>query len=188
MTDRRPLDINLATRPRRNRRLFLLLAGVLSALLIGLLAWGAVTLMRYGREASRLKATAAAAEARERQAQREERRLAADVQKQERLHRSLVDLTNGIILKKTFRWTGLLTALEESLPDSSYITFLSPGFNADNTVSVRLRVVSSRLDDLTSFIDRLAARGFEAIQVYGESRGEAGRTVTEISATYGRPH
>jgi Tfp pilus assembly protein PilN len=119
-------------------------------------------------------------------AEREEKRLAADIDRAEELSRTRVELVNGIILKKTFLWTGLFSELEKALPGPSYITALSPSFTADGSVTMHIRVTSRSLDDLMAFITNLTARGFKSIQVGGETRSDEGRLIAEIDLKYER--
>jgi hypothetical protein len=120
-------------------------------------------------------------------ASREEKRLTADIKKEEKLSRARVDLVNSIILRKTFSWTGLLTEMEKALPGPSYITALTPSFTPEGTVALQMRVTSRSLEDLLAFINALTGRGFKDVKVGGEQRSEDGRLLSEISATYERP-
>jgi len=184
MKERVTLNLNLATRPRRNRRLYAALARALGFLLVVLAALSVFVVLKYGGESARLRAEIAGKQRLQGEVQREEKRLTADVDREERLSRTRVDLVNGIILKKTFLWTSLFSELEKALPGSSYITLLSPGFTADGAITMHMRVTSRSLDDLLALIDNLSAQGFKGIQVFGESRNEDGRLITEISLTY----
>jgi Tfp pilus assembly protein PilN len=186
MKTRMTLNLNLATRPRRNRRFYAALTGVLTLLLIALAAAAAFIVLKHGGESVRLKAAIAETQKLQKDAEREEKRFTADVRKQERLSRTRVDLVNGIILRKTFSWTSLFSELEKALPGSSFITSLNPGFTPDGALALRLRVTSRSLDDLLALIDNLSARGFKGIQVFGEARSDDGRLITEISLTYER--
>lgn len=186
MKERVTLNLNLATKPRRNRRLFTALARALGVLLAVLAALSVFVVLKYGGESARLRAAIAEKQRLQGDAQREEMRLKADIDKEERLSRTRVDLVNDIILKKTFLWTSLFSELEKALPGSSYITSLSPDFTGEGAVALRLRVTSRSLDDLLALIDNLSAQGFKGIQVFGESRNEDGRLITEISLTYER--
>lgn len=184
MNERVALNLNLATKPRRNRRLYAALARALGVLLAVLAALSVFVVLKYGGESARQRAEIAGKQRLQGEAQREEKRLAADIDQEERLSRTRVDLVNGIIKKKTFLWTSLFSELEKALPGSSYITSLSPGFTSEGAVALRLRVTSRSLDDLLALIDNLDAQGFKHIQVGGESRNEDGRLITEISLTY----
>jgi len=185
--ERPPLNLNLATRPLRNRRLYNAAVRVLAGFVVVLASLAVFAVVKYGGEASRIKT--ASAETRKIQADsgREEKRLTADIDREEKLSRARVDLVNGIILRKMFSWTGLLSELEQALPGPSYITALSPGFTPGGAVALQMRVTSRSLEDLTAFITALTARGFKNIQVGGETRSEEGRLLAEISTTYERP-
>lgn len=179
-----PLELNMATRPVRNRRFFFLLRNLLVAALIVAAGLAAYSFFAYGAESARLRAERAEKEDLVRTVQRERTRLAAEVQKEEKAAAARVGLVNSIILRKSFSWTALLSELEAALPDPSYITAISPEFRGDRALAIRLRVVSNGLDDLITLINNLSERGFEGIQVSGESRSVEGRLITEISLTY----
>jgi len=186
MNERVALNLNLATKPRRNRRLYASLARALGILLAVLAALSVFVVLKYGGESARLRAEIAGKQRLQGEVQREEKRLTADIDQVERISRTRVDLVNGIIMKKTFLWTSLFSELEKALPGSSYITSLSPGFTADGAITMHMRVTSRSLDDLLAFITDLTARGFEHIQVGGETRSEEGRLIAEITLTYER--
>ncbi len=181
------LNLNLATRPLRNRRFFMTAMRALVALFIILAGLAAFAILKYGGGGSRLKAAMAETSRVQAEAGREEMRLKADIDREEKLSRARVDLVNGIILKKTFSWTGLLSELEAALPGPSYITTLSPSFTAGGAVDLEMSVTSRSLEDLEAFITALNARGFKNIKVGGEQRSEDGRVLTPISTTYERP-
>ena len=181
------LNLNLATRPLRNRRLYMAAARALVALFVVLAGLAMFALLKYGGEASRLKAAMAETSRIQAAADREERRLTADIDREEKLSRARVDLVNSIILRKMFSWTGLLSDLEKSLPDPSYITALTPSFTPAGAVALEMRVTSRSLEDLMAFITALTAHGFKNIKVGGEQRSDDGRLLSEISTTYERP-
>ncbi|RPJ01018.1 MAG: hypothetical protein EHM31_01675 [Candidatus Aminicenantes bacterium] len=185
--ERPALNLNLATRPLRNRRLYNAAVRVLAGLVVILAGLGVFAVVKYGGEASRIKAASAETRKIQTDAGREEKRLAADIDREEKLSRTRVDLVNGIILRKMFSWTGLLSELEAALPGPSYITALSPSFTPTGAVALQMRVSSRGLDDLTAFITALTARGFKNIQVGGEQKDAAGRLLSEFSTTYERP-
>ncbi len=186
MNTRPPLNLNLATRPRRNRRLYALLSRGLSALLVILAALTALAVLKFGGESARLRTSIAESRRLEEETRREEKRLTADIRAEEQLSRLRVDLVNGIILKKTFSWTTLFSELEAALPGPSFLTALTPNFTAEGAVALRLGVTSRDLDDLLSLINSLRDRGFKDIQVNGQSRSDDGRLMAEISLTYER--
>ncbi len=186
MTSSFPLNLNLATRPLRNRRLFKAAVAVLLLVFTVFAGLIAYVWLKYGGEASRIKAVSAEARNAQAEADQETRRLEADIRRASAAGQARVDLVNAIILKKTFLWTGLLTELEKALPGPSYITTLNPALLADGSVAMHLRVTMSGRDDLTAFITNLTARGFKNIQLAGETRASDGRLITEIDLRYER--
>ena len=187
MTNGTPLNLNLATRPLRNRRLYAAAVRVLAVLLVLLAGLSAFILLKYGGEASRLKAASAETRRLQTEAARDERRLTADIGREEKISRDRVDLVNLLIRRKMFSWTGLLSELEKALPGPSYITALSPAFTPEGAVALQMRVTSRSLDDLLAFLNNLGAGGFKNIKAGGEQRSDDGRLIAEISATYERP-
>jgi|PlaIllAssembly_1097288.scaffolds.fasta_scaffold45931_3 Tfp pilus assembly protein PilN len=186
MTTTPALNLNLATRPLRNRRLYKTIVWILAGLMAVCALLGAYVFLKYGGEARRLKSAGAEARRLQAEAQREERRLDADIKRAEGQSRMRVDLVNAIILKKSFRWTALFSELEKALPGPSFITALSPAFTADGSVAMHIRVTSRSLEDLSALITNLAAGGFKDIKVGGEQRSDDGRLIAEIDLRYER--
>ena len=126
--ERPALNLNLATRPLRNRRLYNAAIRVLAGLIVVLAGLAVFAVVKYGGEASRIKTASAATRQVQNDASLEQKRLDADIDREEKLSRARIELVNGIILRKTFSWAGLLSELEQALPGPSYITGLSPSF------------------------------------------------------------
>jgi hypothetical protein len=181
------LNLNLATRPGRNRRLYLSAVRALGALFLVLAGLAAFVAIKDGRALARLKADVAQTERARDAADREARRFKADVDRESKLSGPRIDLVNGIIQRKMFSWTGLFDDLEKCLPGPSYLISLSPSFTGEGAVALQMRVTSRSLEDLMAFITALYANGFTKISEGGETRDESGRVLSEISATYERP-
>jgi len=181
------LNLNLATRPLRNRRLYRAALGGLTVLLVAFAGLAAFIVVKYGGENGRLKAAMAVTAKDRDKASAEEKRLRADITREEKIGRARVDLVNEIIQKKMFSWTGFLTALEESLPGPSAITALAPSFTSGGAIGVQMRVTSRSQEDLLAFITALMAHGFKDPRVGGVQKDEASRLIAEITATYERP-
>ena len=187
MTSGPKLNLNLATRPLRNRRLYLAAVRALSVAVIVLAALSAFVALKDGRALSRLRAEVAGTERLQNEAEREARRLKADIDRETKLSGSRIDLVNSIIQRKMFSWTGLFTDLEKCLPGPSYITSLLPSFASEGAVALQMRVTSRSLDDLMAFITALYHNGFTKVSEGGETRDEGGRVLSEITAGYERP-
>jgi Tfp pilus assembly protein PilN len=181
----RPPELNLATNPARNRRFYFLARNVLALVLLAMAGLTAFSIVHYGFRTARLNTTLSEITQQAEAAKKEQRRLTADLRQVEKAAGPRVDLVNGIIFRKSFSWTDFLSLLEASLPDSSYITSLVPSFSGERTVSLKIKVVSSGLDDLLTFLNNLNARKFR-YRLENESREEAGALVSEISLTYDR--
>ncbi|HOW84716.1 MAG TPA: hypothetical protein P5119_05095 [Candidatus Aminicenantes bacterium] len=186
MTGSPPLNLNLASRPLRNRRLYRTSVRALAGLLAVLAVLAVLVVLKTGGEASRLKAANAGTRRLQAEAGREEKRLRADVDRETKLSRDRVDLANRLIRRKMFSWTGLLTELEKALPGPSYISALTPSFTPEGAVALQMRVTSRSLDDLLVFLNGLTAGGFKDVKAGGEQRSDDGRLIAEISATYER--
>ncbi len=183
-----PLNINLASRPARNRRLFRLAVGISAVLIAGFVFFAASAWLNYGFEKRDLLGAMRETEDSIREAQSEEGRLATQIQAAEKALGAKVMTLNSIIFRKTFSWTALFAHLEASLPDPSFITSLTPSFADDSTLALRIQTVSRNLDDLVRLVNNLTARGFKDIHFTNESRDALGRILMEISLTYERPH
>jgi len=179
------LLLNLATRPARNRRFYLLARTVLFAACAVLLGLTGFTAVKYGLRSGRLDKLLDDAGSRHAAAAKEQRRLQAEVRKVQQAQQAEVDVVNRIIFQKSFSWTGFFSELEASLPGSVYITSLSPSFSGERTVTLKVKVVSSGLDDLLAFLNNLNARKF-TYRFESESREEAGQLISEISLNYER--
>ena len=179
------LNLNLATHPLRNRRLFYSLLSLLliSLLLIGSLA--ARAYIKYQSETQKAIASMANIEQQMMIAATEEKSFREKIEEARRRDKEKVDLVNSIILRKVFSWTELLSTLENSLPDSSYILSLAPNLAEDSSLQVRLRVVSQGLDKLVEFLNKLKALKFK-IEIKGEMSSERGLLISEVSLSYER--
>ncbi len=180
------LLLNLASRPARNRRFYLWARGFLILFITACVILTGYFHVRFGKERSRLRNLSSDTEHLIREAETEEGRLTAEIQNAERSGRLTVDLINSIIYQKSFSWTGFLSLLESALPDSSFITALSPDYASERTIGLKIEAVSRNLDDLVLLINNLTAEGFKGIRVESETRDGRGRLVSEISLTYER--
>lgn len=180
------IGINLATRPFRNRRLFLLLRSSFVAAMVlfgALLVLGAV---RYGIPALRMRSALSGQKAVLAGLQTDLRKATADVKKKETSLGQTIKEVNEVIFRKSFSWTGLLTEVEKALPDSCRLAAFSPGACDGRSVPLKLKVVSEGLPDLMRFIEELNDRGFRDIRTTGEQKGDGRGIVTDMSLTYER--
>jgi len=186
MTRQKKLNLNLATQPLRNRRLFFLLFGVLGVLFIAVLSWGGYTYLKYKNKNNNFERNRTQIEKKIRNEQREERRLTVQIEEAAKKYQSQVTLLNTLILKKSFSWADFLSALEEALPESCYIVSLEPFLTEDNQMEVRLEVAAPNLDELLKLNKNLYEKNFSSIRIISESAKEVGLLISEISLIYER--
>ncbi len=182
----RRLNVNLATRPLRNRRLFFLLGGLLGLAFLVTSLVAVVIFFQFSLKISTTRDGLRKADASIRAAQTEQKRLAARVKEAVGKDQDIIDTINGVILKKSFSWTDFLSKVEECLPDSSYILSLAIP-QIDNTrIQFRIRVVSRDLEDFLALINSLLKLNFNQPRLESEERNDRGQLVSEISVTYER--
>jgi hypothetical protein len=170
----------------RNRRLFLLLAVFLGISTCLVLVLGGKLHFEYKDLAQEA----------EKEVEQIERQISVDQRKANELNIKIVDLDeehseeveliNSLVYSKSFSWMDFFSALEESLPASSYIVSLRPFPEEGISMEVKFKVASASMNELLNFIARLAAKGFKDIQILSESKSPEGHSLTEISLRYER--
>jgi Tfp pilus assembly protein PilN len=186
MTRRKRLNLNLASHPLKNRRFFFLLFGLFGILFLAFLTLGGYTYWIYSAKNKNFQKNQAQTEKKVWDTQREARRLTVQIEEADKRYQSQVSLLNTLILKKSFSWVDFLSALEEALPESCYITSLEPFLREENQMEVRLEVVAPNLDELLNLNRNLYEKNFRSIRTMSESTNEAGFLVSEISVIYER--
>jgi len=182
----RKIDLNLASRPQRNRRLFYFLGGLLGIIFLFLAAAGGNIYFRNRIKVKDIKTSIAKTEHTIKNVQKEEKKYLSQIEDKIRDYKEKADLMNSLILRKTFSWTDLLSALEDSLPEASYITSLTPSIEGDSKMGVRFKVLSPGLKELLELVSSLNYMNFKHIRVMNESRDDSGYLLSEISLTYER--
>jgi hypothetical protein len=151
---------NLATRPFYNERVVRV---VLVAALASAAAWAAVnvaTVVSLSQQGAMLAdrvrsegraATGARAEAQTLRASLNPEEIAA-------ASRAATE-ANQLIAQRTFSWTMLFNRVEATLPPDVRLMQVQPQTADDGRMMVNLTVVSRRIEDLDTFIERLEATG-----------------------------
>jgi Tfp pilus assembly protein PilN len=186
MTRQKRLNLNLASHPVRNRRLFFLLCGILGVLCLAVLGSGGYTYWRYHAKNKHFERNSVQIEEKIREAQREGKRLMAQIEEATKKYQSQITLLNSLILKKSFSWVDFLSALEEALPESCYIVSLEPFLVEDNQMEVKLKVAAPNLNQLLKLNRNLYNKKFSSIRIISESTDQAGLLISEISLVYER--
>ena len=180
------LNLNLATRPLRNRRLFRLLGGLLGLAFLATTILAIALFFQFALKKNGVRAGLQKADETIKVAQSEQKRLGIRIKEAAKKDKDLIDTINSIILKKSFSWTDFLSKLEECLPDPSYILSMAPTLVDDTRIQFRFRVVSQNLDDLLALINKLQDLKFSQPRVETEERNDRGLLTSEISVTYER--
>ena len=186
MRNHKKLNLNLATAPMRNRRLFLLLFALLGISTCLVLALGGKIFYEYRDLAQEAEKEVVQIESQISDDQRETSQLNIKIEELIDLHAEHVTLINSLVYSKSFSWMDFFSALEDALPASSYIVSMRPFPEEGISMEVRFKVASASLDELLNFIARLAAKGFKDIQILSESKTEEGYSLSEVSLRYER--
>jgi Tfp pilus assembly protein PilN len=180
------MNLNLATHPARNRRLFFLLTGIVAHLLGLLLILGIGNVIRYGFRARTVRAAVQRIDREISQAERETKQLEGQIAQAIRERQRQVDNFNQLIYRKSFSWLELLGALEELLPPACYIDSLAPVLEDDADMDLRFKVAAPNFKTLETLMERLYAKGFKDLRLVNEVRGPGGFIIFEMSVRYER--
>jgi hypothetical protein len=178
-------NLNLASRPLRNRRFFFTLLGSAAVVFLAMAAGSTATYFKNRARTRTLRAEATRIEDLSQAARKETATWTEQSRAGSKLNKGRVDAVNAIIQKKGFSWVRLFSLLEEAMPGPCFISSMAPLQENDGRVDVRFKIVSPGLSDLLSLIQKLDAAGFKAISVKNELQ-TAGQLVSEISVSYER--
>jgi hypothetical protein len=183
MTAVKKLDINLAGRPRRNRRSYFIALTVLVLLAGLLLGLGLSTLIGTKARESRALAEYDRLDEIIKKEERARTQREAEIKILSARTRDRVDLVNAAILKKSFRWTEFFTMLEGALPAASYISSMAPVSAVEGRFEIKFKVVSRTMADLLRLTQNLLTVTGHPPLILNETR-TAGQLVSEITLTY----
>ncbi|MFO7980078.1 MAG: hypothetical protein R6V00_04490 [Candidatus Aminicenantes bacterium] len=184
MKKMKPLNLNLAENPLRNKRLFHTIFFFLCGLSVVLLVISLVTFYQYRTKNQNIKKAIVKIEDRINHTQREGKRYFAQIDTLSNENLAQVNFINHLISQKSFSWTGLFTALEKSLPDKCYIVSISPMQKEDTPTEIKLEIASAGLDPFFKFINNLYSMDFNNFRLIREGRDETGHLISEISLSY----
>jgi hypothetical protein len=186
MKNQAKLNLNLASAPLRNRRLFFMLGACLLIVFVGTSVLGIDLHRRFKSKQVEIQTELDAINGKLAKERKEETRYNALIEQKLAQYKISADYINGLIYRKSFPWMDFFTAMEEALPESSYIVSLMP-YPADGTeMEVRFQAVFTNLNELLQFIKKLDSKGFEDINIVSESQSAQGLLLSEISVRYER--
>lgn len=91
------------------------------------------------------------------------------------------EVVNGYVDKKVFSWTGLLTALEETLPPGVRLLQVSPEFGRS---AVRISGAAQGMDDVLKAVEAMGRGRFEEVFLTRHSKDKGGAVFFSITARY----
>jgi Tfp pilus assembly protein PilN len=149
-------DLNLASRPYRNYRVFLLCMGALYLLTIG------ITWINAGRIARKLTLTGET----QTRIRNLEDQIAALKKENARVSTVLgainfkkigtaADEMNGLIAQRAFSWSRILGTLEHVMPEDVRLTFLGTSADKSGTIVLRLSCLSTGRDGMVRTVEAL---------------------------------
>lgn len=146
------LTLNLASRPYLNRRALYTGYAVLTAVLALLLALNLGFYMRSRAHGRQLTERLAELE-REHSVEDKEATATFTPEAYEKLLKR-IEFANGILEQDSFRWTDLLSHLEEVVPDNVGVTSIQPDLKGK---TLRMTGSALRVEDLRQLLDNLIA-------------------------------
>lgn len=179
-------NLNLATHPVRNRRLFYSLAGLLGGLSLIIILVSGNVFLSYRAQARKVSADILVVDEAAKSARRADRKYTTQIDELRAAHKNKVDFTNNIIFEKSFSWTDFLSRFEKILPESCYIVSLVPAVQDASDVVIRFKVACPNLDDLLTLINALNELGYQNVRLMHESRSDSGMFIYEMSLNYER--
>jgi len=182
----KPILLNLASHPQRNRRLFLLASGGLTLASIVAIVLAVIIFSSFALKIKRTRAELDRLDQSIGTAQRVKTHSQAKVQQAMKRETDMVEFVNALILQKSFSWSEFMSRLEDGLPDASYILSLAPVAVENSRVQFQLRVASSGLDEQLALINKLLELNFSQVRVQGEDTDDRGRLISDILVTYER--
>ena len=178
------LNLELASRPLRNRRLFFLCLFLLVILTVGISVVSANLYIKFKNKVGETQVKIEDVDQKRRRAQLEEIQLADQIESLAVANQSKIDFINGLIYRKSFSWIDFLSDLESALPARCYIVSLAPSPRGELGMEVRIRVVSPTLPDLLALTTQLVKLGFENVLIRSEEQANDGLLISEVSFIY----
>lgn len=172
-----PVDINLATRRGAGGRAAKAAAFVL---LVFSLAFTWADICAYRRNSASIARLNEHLKILEKRSSQE--RPAAVKPADQKLLAKDIEFINGVILRKTLSWSGLLTDLEAGVSQNVQVMQISPVFEK-RTVTVGGR--AKRMNDVLAMVEAMGrSRRFKDVFLLKHSEDKAGMVLFTVSAGY----
>ena len=180
------MNLNLASHPTRNRRLFFMFLISLGVLFFIISIAGGSLYVNFREKVSVMRASLDEIEGENERLQREMIGYTSQLDKYSQTHQKKIDLINSMIYKKSFSWVKLLSTLEEVLPASCFIVTLSFAYEGEKSMGVRLRVAAPGLSAYMQLLKGLAAADFDQIRLISETETPNGFILYDMTIRYER--
>ncbi|MGQ0735488.1 MAG: hypothetical protein ACT4QD_17770 [Acidobacteriota bacterium] len=181
------LRSNLATRPFYNDRAVRVGLALAAVAAVALTVYNGLELVSLNGRNREVVARAEAAEGRAREV-----RAQAAATRQSLARDNVAEVqsaareANLLIERRAFSWTELFNRFEETLPADVRIAAVQPQLDTEGRMLVAVTVVSRRIEDLDSFIDRLEQTGaFRSVLSRQEQHQDDGMLRSIIQGYYG---
>lgn len=161
--------LNLASQPRRQRRPFFFLFGLLLIFCLFTLSISFWLFFNYQIEARAKRQELIQLARREDALRREERQWEARSAALSKNLGAAAELANAIILEKAFSWSDFFSKLEKALPPACYLNSLSFNRKGKGKLEVKFRLVAPDLQAILTTIEGLREAGFSELQVQSEN-------------------
>jgi hypothetical protein len=180
------LRTNLATRPFYNLRVVQAVLGAFGLLVLAFTIFNVVELMRLSASQTELGSHAEDAEREAQRLRAEAARIRTQIDTKELDAVShAAREANGIIDRRAFSWTELLSRFEATLPDDMRITTVQPRLDDKDNFVVGVVAEARRIEDLDAFVEALEKTGgFRNVLTTEERTGDDGLLHAVIEGIY----
>jgi len=160
--------LNLASEPRRNRRIYLLLVSVLIILILVITSILLIFNLKSLAEFRELKKSNQVLKEKKSGLSAESLQLSREVGNFSRVYQEQVDEINKILERKAFSWVKFFSRLEEALPARSFLTAFTPQLSS-STLEFRVKIALNSREELGGLIKNLMLQKFGEIRVLNEN-------------------
>ena len=154
------LRTTLSTRPFYNERVVRVGIAVVVLFAAALSAFNAAQILSLNSRNREFATRAEAAEARAAEFRNQARATRQTLDKEEvGIVQAASREANQLIERRAFSWTDLFNRFEQTLPADVRISAVQPQLDEDGRMLLAINVITRRIEDLTTFADRLEETG-----------------------------
>lgn len=178
------LNLELASHPFRNRRLFFLCLFLLVVLTVSASVVSGNLYFKFKNKRDKTHLKIEEVEQKRGRAQMKGIQVVDQIESDSAANQAKIDFINSLIYRKSFSWIDFLSDLESALPASCYIVSLAPSLWGELGIEVSVRVASPTLEDLLKLYTQLVKLGFENVLIRSEELANNGLLISEVSFIY----